>query len=129
MPDDDHPTDGWADSLRRTGSSLLGMAEVRLELFAVELQEEKLRTLNAIVWLVVALALLVAGLLVALASLAVYLWTVAGFVGLVSLALATLGAGAGILQVFRHRIRHGPTPFAETIGEFRKDRACLHRDN
>ena len=36
-------TGGWLDSLRRTGDSLLGLAQSRFELFAVELQEEKCR--------------------------------------------------------------------------------------
>lgn len=95
----------------------------------VKLQEEKLRALNLIVWLVVALALVVAGLLVVLSALAICLWGIAGYFGLVGLALATLAAGAGVLWAIRGRIRNDPTPFAETIGEFKKDRECLRNDN
>lgn len=127
---DDNPgkTGGWLHSLRRTGDSLLGLAQSRFELFAVELQEEKLRALDIIVWLVVALALGVAGLLVGLCALAIYLWDIAGYFGLGGLALVSLAAGAGVLWSIRRRIRNGAVPFAETIGEFRKDSECLRND-
>ena len=120
-----HQTDGWLNSLRRIGDSVLGLAGSRFELFAVELQEEKLRAVNAIVWLIVALTMVMAGLLVGLGALGLYLWAIAGYLGLIGLALASLAGGAGVLWRIHHRIRNGPTPFAETIGEFRKDGACL----
>jgi uncharacterized membrane protein YqjE len=121
-------TGGWLGSLRRTGDSLLGLAQSRFELFAVELQEEKLRALNLIVWLVIALALVVAGLLVVLGALAICLWNVAGYWGLVGLAVASLATGAGALWRTQHRIRNR-TPFADTIGEFKKDRECLRSES
>jgi uncharacterized membrane protein YqjE len=117
------------NSLRRMGDSLLGIARSRFELFAVELQEEKLRTVNLIIYLVVVLALVVAGLLFGLGALAIYLWAVAGYFGLIGLALVLLAAGGGALLRIKHQIRNGPKPFAETIDEFRKDRACLGNDN
>lgn len=129
MDESAHKAGGWLNSLRRAGDSLLGLVQSRIELFAVELREEKLRDLNLLVWLVVALALVVAGLLVGLGALAIYLWDIAGYLGLVGLALATLAAGAGILLGIRRRIQNGPIPFAETIDGFRKDRECLRSDN
>ena len=125
MDENERTTDGWFSSLRRTGDSLLGLAKNRLELFAVELQEEKLRALNVLVWLVVALALIVAGVLVALGALALYLWHIAAYFGLIGLALVSLAAGAGLLWGIRNRIRSGPPPFAKTVDEFKKDRACM----
>jgi uncharacterized membrane protein YqjE len=125
MDENERTTGGWLNSLRRTGDTLLGLAQNRFELFAVELQEEKLRALNVLVWLVVALALIVAGVLVGLGALALYLWRLASYVGLIGLALGSLAAGAGVLWVIRNRIRNGTTPFAKTVDEFKKDRACL----
>lgn len=121
--------DGWLASLRRVGDSLLSLAQNRVELFAVELQEEKLRALNLITWLVIALALVVAGLLVGLGALALYLWNAAGYWGLIGLALASLVAGVGALQLIYRWIRNGPTPFGETIGEFKRDCSFLRKDN
>ena len=120
---------GWQHSIRRAGDTLLGLAQNRFELFTVELQEEKLRALDVIVWLVVALALIVAGLLVVLGALALYLWRVAGFLGLIGLALVTLGAGAALLRKIHNQIRNGPSPFAQCLDEFRKDRECLRDGN
>lgn len=104
---------------------MLGLAQSRFELFAIELQEEKLRALSLIVWLVAALMLGAAGLLVGLGALAFWLWHVAGYPGLIGLMLAALAAGAGLLWRLYRRIQAGPAPFAETLAEFRKDRECL----
>jgi len=120
---------GWLNALRRLGDSLLGLAQNRIELFALELREEKLRTLNLVVWLLAALALVAAGFFVVLGALAVFLWDIAGYWGLIGLALALLAAGVGVLWGVRHRIKNSPTPFAETIGEFKKDRACLRNND
>lgn len=98
-------------------------------MFAVELREEKLGDLNLLVWWVDAFALVVAGLLVGLGALAIYLWDIAGYLGLLGLALATLATGAGILLGIRRRIQNGPIPFAESIDGLRKDRACLRSDD
>lgn len=128
MDESPHKSGGLLNSLHRIGDSLLGLAQSRIELFAVELREEKLRDLNLLAWLVVALALVVAGLLIGLGALAVYLWDIAGHFGVAGLALATVASGAGMLWGIRRRIQHGPIPFAETIDGFRKDRECLRQD-
>jgi uncharacterized membrane protein YqjE len=129
MDEESDKSGGWLNSIRRAGDALLGLAQSRFELFAVELQEEKLRALDVIVWLVVALALIVAGLLVGLGALALYLWRTAGYLGLIGLALATLAAGAAVLWKIRNQIRNGPTPFAQCLDEFKKDRECQRNGN
>ncbi|MGD0209036.1 MAG: phage holin family protein [Verrucomicrobiota bacterium] len=121
-------TDGWFDSLRRTSESLLALIRSRFELFAVELQEEKLRLINLLLWLGIAMTLGAAGLLVGMGALAVWLWNRAGYAGLIVLALAALAVAAGILLDVRHRINRGPPPFAGTVAEFRKDSECLRKD-
>ena len=87
MDESAHKADGWLNSLRRAGESMLGLMQSRIELFAVELQEEKLRLIGTIAWLVIALALIVAGLLVGLGAVALYLWDVAKYFGIVGLSL------------------------------------------
>ena len=94
----------------------------------MECLEEKQRTLTVVDWLAVALALLVSGLLLAVGALAIYLWAMGGYFGLIGLALATLAAGVGVLYRIHHQIQSGPSPFSETIEQFRKDRACLLDD-
>jgi uncharacterized membrane protein YqjE len=118
---------GWPDSFRRIRESLLALIHSRFELFAVELQEEKLRLINLLVWLGVAMALGTAGLLLGVGVLAVWLWNTAGYAGLIVLALATLAVGAGILLGIRRQVNSGPPPFAETVAEFKKDAECLRQ--
>ncbi len=124
----DRRNGGWMDLIRRSGDSLLGLTQSRLELFVVELQEEKLRALRLLVLLVVALAFGVVGILVLVGMLGIYLWNLAGYLGLGGMALVFLGVAAGLLWKIWHGVRSGPMPFSETIGEFRKDRECLRND-
>lgn len=100
----------------------------RIELFTVEWQEEKLRLLNLCIWLAAALAIGVAGVLVAIGTLSVWLWSVAGYAGLIGLAVAALAVTWIMLWRLRRRIQNGPTPFAQTVAEFRKDGECLRND-
>lgn len=116
---------GVLDSLRRVGRSLLGLLRNRVELFAVELQEEKLRALNLMTWFAAAIVLGAAGLLVAIGALAVFLWQTAGYAGLAGLVVCALGGSIAILWGVRRWIIHGPAPFAETVAEFRRDAASL----
>jgi uncharacterized membrane protein YqjE len=128
MDTDGPKTGGWFASLRRISESFWALLRSRFELFTVEWQEEKLRLINLFVWLVAALAIGVAGLLVALGALAFWLWSIAGYYGLIGLAVAALAAAWGMLWRLRKKIQTGPGPFAQTVAEFRKDGECL-RDN
>lgn len=113
------------ESLQRIARSLLGLVHTRVELFALELQEEKLRAVGLLVWCAVALALAVAGVLLAVGTLALFLWETAGYAGLVSLTVLVLAASAGLLWFVRRRILRGPLPFEATAAEFRKDAASF----
>ncbi len=113
------------DSVRRVGRSLLGLLRTRVELFAVEFQEEKLRALSLMTWFAAAVALGAAGVMVAIGALALFLWRTAGYAGLAGLALGALAASAAILWGLRRWIVHGPAPFAATVKEFRKDAESL----
>ncbi len=128
MDEGDYRNGGWMESLRRSGDSLLGLTQSRLQLFVVELQEEKIRALQLLVVLVIALTLGVVGVLVLVGMLGIYLWSVASYLGLAGMAVVFLGVAAGLLWKIRHGLRSGPMPFSETIGEFRKDRECLRKD-
>lgn len=128
MNDSPPNSGGWLVSLRRIGESLLALLRCRLELFTVEWQEEKLRLLNLLIWLGVAATFGVAGLFMALFTLAYWLWNMAGYAGLIGLAVTTLAAAFTILWGLRRKIQTGPTPFASTVAEFRKDGECLRSD-
>jgi uncharacterized membrane protein YqjE len=125
MSEADSPGGGLLDSVRRMSSSLVALIHTRIELFAVELQEEKVRAISLIGWLIAALALAVAGILLGIGILGLFLWERAGYLGLIALVLATLGSSVGLLWMLRRRILRGPDPFSATIAEIGKDLDCL----
>jgi uncharacterized membrane protein YqjE len=126
-PESEADAGGIMESIRRLGSSLAGLLQTRAELFAVELQEEKLRAIRLLVWTAVAITLVVAGLLVAIGGLALFFWKMAGYWGLAGLATSVLGLAAIILWIIHRCITRGPAPFAGTVAEFRKDAECLRK--
>ena len=64
MSGNEHDAGGVMASVRRIGASLLGLGQTRAELFAVELQEEKLRALLLLSWLSLGVALGMAAVLI-----------------------------------------------------------------
>lgn len=127
MDQPEHPSGGWRESWKRVVDSLVGLVHARLELFSVELQEEKLRVIGLLTRFCLAFGLGLAGLLIGLAALSYFLWEVAGYAGVVGLAVVLLVASGLILRGIRLRIRAEPVPFDQTIAEFKKDRECLRR--
>ncbi|MCO5051332.1 MAG: phage holin family protein [Verrucomicrobiae bacterium] len=115
----------WRESLRRIGDSLQVLVRNRLELFAVEWQEEKLRLIRLLCWLVLAGVIGSAGVLIALGALACWLWSRTGYLGVIGLVLLCLAATAVILWKLTQQLRSDAVPFAHTVEEFRKDNSCL----
>jgi len=126
MAETGHEPGGWSDATRRIARSLLGLIHTRFSLFAVELQEEKVRALDHLVWLAVGVALGTAGLLVAIATMAIFLWNISGYLGLIGLAAAVLTAAVAIVWRVRRQMLGNPPPFAATTSEFEKDFQCLN---
>ena len=112
-------------SLRRVGDIALATAYNRIELAAVELQEEKERLIRV---------LALAGVVIVLGNMAIIMATLsivylAGekvrgplFVGLTVLYLA--GAAWGYFAL-RKQLRCGTRPFNDTLAELQKDRDWL----
>lgn len=121
------PTDppAWRESLRRISTSVQALVRNRLELFAVEWQEEKLRLLRLLVWFGVALAIGFTGVLLAFGLLAYWLWTTYGYIGVIGLAIVLMAGAAIIVWQIRRKLHAEETPFSHTIMEFRKDGECL----
>ena len=129
MSDSVGQSSGLLATARRFVQNLLGSAQNRLELFAAELQEEKYRLIQVMVW--IAAAAFSAFLAVVFASFTVvYLfWESARLAVLLSLTLF-YGVGFGvILFYFRRFLARQPKPFAATIAELEKDRECIRPTN
>jgi uncharacterized membrane protein YqjE len=114
-------------ALRDLALTSIKVVEERLRLLAAELQEEKWRALEAILWLAVALGLGALALLVASLAVVLTVWPdpQARILALVGLALLYgLGALGAFLRM-RKRVLGEGMPFADTVAEFQRDREWL----
>lgn len=123
------PSAGFMASLRDFGDGVFASVQQRLELFSVELQEEKFRLIQTFVW--ISAAVFAGMMAVAFASLTlVYLfWESARLAVLGGLALIYAGALVGIIIAFRAFLARQPTPFSATLHEVAEDRACIRSPN
>jgi uncharacterized membrane protein YqjE len=111
-------------SLRALLHTILGLVQSRVELFAVELQEEKLRVSQLVIWVA---AILLFGLMAFIFLsflLVVVFWEHRVAVVLGLFLFYGLGA-AGLALGLRANLRTTPLPFSATVEEIKKDRAWL----
>lgn len=120
---------GFLDSFRGLGDSLLATVQDRLELFSVELQEEKFRLILTFIW--ISAAIFTAMMAVAFASLTlVYLfWESARLYALGGLTLIYTAALVIIIVSFRRFLARQPSPFSATRQEIGKDRTCIRKES
>ena len=116
---------GYMNSLRSLGDGLLATVKDRLELFAVELQEEKFRLIQIFIW--ISAAVFTSIMVITFASLTlVYLfWESARLAALGGLTLLYAGALTAIIISFRRYLARQPKPFSATLEEMGSDRACI----
>jgi len=120
---------GYLSSLRTLGDGFLASIQDRLELFTVELQEEKFRLIQTCMW--ISAGVFAAMMAITFASLTlVYLfWESARLAVLGGLALFYTAALVAIIVAFRRFIARQPSPFEATQQELRGDRACIRSEN
>jgi uncharacterized membrane protein YqjE len=123
------PPPGFVDSLRLLGDGLAGSLQDRLELFSVELQEEKFRLIQTFVW--ICAAIFTAMMTLAFASLTVvYLfWASARLAVLGGLTALYATALVAIIFALRRYLARQPKPFSATLQEIGEDRACIRTGN
>lgn len=115
------PPGGLRRALARAGAAVLGIARTRIELAAVEFQEERERTLTRFVLTGVAVVFLAFAVLLASVLVVVLFWDTHR---VLALAAVTLVHGAiGVVAVLRLKadIRSAPAPFSATLGELKRD--------
>lgn len=112
-------------SLRGFADGLLGSAHGRLELFAIELHEEKFRLIQLFIW--ISAAIFSAILAITFASLTiVYLfWESARLAVLGGFTVLYGGGFVAVLVYCRKFIARQPKPFESSIAELQEDRACI----
>jgi uncharacterized membrane protein YqjE len=110
---------------RRMLGTLLTALHTRGELFLTELEEEKTRVVELLIWAMAAgfLGMMFLGLFTVVVILlfppGARIFAVAGFC-----VLYLAGAIFAFMNL-RSLLKNGPAPFNETLNEIKKDRACL----
>ena len=125
MAEGEPPPGGVIESVRRLCDSGLAQLQGRIELFAVELQEEKARLVRVLV--LAAGVFFLAGVAVVMVTLTI-VWLAGESARMPLLigfsALYAAGAIWGIFAL-RKLVLHTPPPFQDTISELKKDRDWL----
>lgn len=116
---------GLFSSLRRLLASGVATLQTRLELLAVELQEERARVLGLLAYGVAALILLVAGVVFLAVFLTVLWWDSHRLLALGVFSALFLAAGAAALAFAVRLARGGSRLFAASLAELAQDRAAL----
>jgi uncharacterized membrane protein YqjE len=119
---------GFLESIRTLGDSLLSSVQDRLKLFGVELQEEKLRLIQIFIW--ISAAVFTGMMTVTFASITlVYLfWESARVAVLLGLTIFYAAALVIVVVSFRRYLARQPSPFDATLGEIEKDRECIRKE-
>jgi uncharacterized membrane protein YqjE len=125
-PEDKQP--GLFASLKRLLKTVAAIAENRLELLLVEWQEERLRFFEVLLLAGIVLILVLMTLMVVTLTI-VAVCVINHRIGLVvALGLVYLLATIGAYWRLRSRLK-GWAPFAGTLAEIKKDKACLEDKN
>lgn len=127
MDDSQHEPGGLLATGKRILRTVGDLVQSRLELFLVELKEERIRLFDALLLVVACVVCALMTLALLTFTLVVVFWDHR----VVVLLLLTLvyGAGAGAsFWALRHRLRQWQS-FTATLDQIKKDRACLEKQN
>jgi len=116
---------GFLGSFRALADILLSSVQDRIELFSVELQEEKFRLIQIFVWICAAVFTGMMAITFASLTLVYLLWESARLAALGGLTLLYTGALVSIVVAFRSYIARQPRPFEATRQELAEDRSCI----
>jgi uncharacterized membrane protein YqjE len=117
---------GLLSSLRQLTSTLIEIVYTRLELFATELDEERVRIARAL-WLATAgIFCLSLGILLTVLFLVVLFWDTHRLAVLGGLAAGFLLAGMAAMLVFRARLSQRKGMFSQSLEELKRDHERLN---
>jgi len=128
MSDPQNTPGGLLQSLKRLADGGLDLAQTRLELLSVELQIEKCRLVELLILAGVLVALGVMTLTMVTFTLVFLFWESARVAVLILISLGYLCGTVLVGRALNRRLKQ-PSTFEGTIGEIKKDRACLKQEN
>jgi uncharacterized membrane protein YqjE len=115
---------GLAQSLRNLGATALGVLKTRAELLVTEIEEERLRILELLVWGVAAALFFVFGLVMLSLAVVVAFWDTHRLLAAVVLGAAYIVIAGGLFLIARSRVQR-PRLFTASLEELAKDRDRL----
>lgn len=121
------PAEALSGPARRLAASLLALGRIRLELLALELEEEKERIAALVFWSVLSALAAGFGLLLLLMLVTVALWDSHRLAALGAACALFLGLAVWGWMQMRRRSAQGPSLFRASIAELREDAAGLQR--
>ncbi|MBL8276326.1 MAG: phage holin family protein [Pelomonas sp.] len=124
MSDDTEPVSA---PLRRLGASLMTLGRIRLELFAIEAQEEKERIASLLLWAVLAALLAGFGLLMLILLVTVALWDSHRLLALGGGTVVLVAAAVVAVMKVKGLIDQPASLFQASIGELKADADALRR--
>jgi uncharacterized membrane protein YqjE len=108
-------------AISRIGATLVAMVHTRLELAAVEAQEEARRLLGYLAWTMLAAFLAAGAVMLAALFVILIFWDSYRLLAVGGMAALFALAGIVILAKVRARFDARPAMFAATLGELRND--------
>lgn len=123
------PALGLLGSLRVLSDLLLGTLQDRLELFSVELQEEKFRLIQTFIWISAAVCAGMLAITFASLTLVYVFWDSGRLAVLGGLTAFYAGVLTATIIGFRRFIARQPIPFAASRQELGADRTCIRKTN
>ena len=119
---------GLFSSVKRLLNTALAGVENRIELFLVELREERLRVFEVVLLGCAAALLGFMALLMVTVTLVVVFWDSARVPVLVALSACYSLSAIGVLWRLKVRLRNWSS-FSATLDELKKDRACFEEES
>ena len=119
------PPPGLLGAARAVLAGLVEIGQTRLQLASTELEEERLRLVELLLFAVAALFFVGIGLVLATLLLVLLFWDGPRVLVMALATLAYLALGAGLAAACRHKARTKPPLLAATLAELQRDREAL----
>ena len=120
-----HRPESLFGSLRALAATLLAIAHTRLELFSTELEEEWIRLVSILKWVLAALFCAVLGVIFATLFVVFALWSTHPLLALGIPAVLFFLVGVLAWRVVDRKVKSKPRMFAASLAELDKDREQL----
>lgn len=129
MGDKAPPPPGILGSVRKLGRTGLALLQNRLELFSVELEEQKVRLVRVLLLAGAAIFMGNTALLAVSATIVVAVGEQARLGVLIGLSVVYVAATIWAVLALRKELRSAPPPFQDSVAELKRDSDWLNPPN